>query len=198
MGSGGRVAAGARAGAAGRRADLRGMRATSSVPERAVRRKIPGRCGSAGGTARAGPAGRSVAEAAHGRGGIGREPSRLVVRHTGTARHAGSSADRWRYLVGTACPNAGTAARGHPGGSVSSEVPGPHARPTAEDVEGAVQALARHVPESWPGGVRCRNCRWPYPCAVNRLANAVLVRVRVLDHPLLLPPTGRPTPERKP
>lgn len=50
--------------------------------------------------------------------------------------------------------------------------------------------LARHVPEPWPYGVRCRDCHWPHPCAANRLANAVLIRAGLLDQPVQLPPVG--------
>lgn len=65
--------------------------------------------------------------------------------------------------------------------------------PNEQDVELAVQVLARHVPEHWPYGVRCRNCHWPYPCAANRLANAVLVRAGRLDHAVELPPVAPTT-----
>lgn len=59
-------------------------------------------------------------------------------------------------------------------------------------VASAVLVIARHVPRRWLGGVRCGYCRWPYPCAPVRLANAVLVRLGVLDWPLLLRPVEAP------
>lgn len=55
-------------------------------------------------------------------------------------------------------------------------------------VEAAVVVIARHVPRRWLWGVRCGYCGWPYPCAPVRLANVALVRLGVLDWPLLLAP----------
>jgi hypothetical protein len=57
-----------------------------------------------------------------------------------------------------------------------------------DGVEAAVLVIARHVPHRWVFGVHCGYCGWPYPCAPVRLANAVLVRLGVLDEPVRLPP----------
>jgi hypothetical protein len=54
--------------------------------------------------------------------------------------------------------------------------------PGVADIELAGQVLARHGPQQWPYGIRCRNCHWPHPCAANRLAIAVLVRAGLLGH----------------
>jgi hypothetical protein len=59
-------------------------------------------------------------------------------------------------------------------------------------VAAAVLVLAWHAPRRWLWGVRCGYCGWPYPCAPTRLANVALVRLGVLDRPLLLPVVPAP------
>jgi hypothetical protein len=58
----------------------------------------------------------------------------------------------------------------------------------AEGVAASFLALARHVPYRSALGVRCRICAWPYPCAVVRLANDVLIRTGYLDRGVTVPP----------
>jgi len=45
---------------------------------------------------------------------------------------------------------------------------------TTIDVKVATTVLAVHVPQNWPTGLFCGNCRHPHPCPTHRWGREVL------------------------
>ena len=104
----------------------------------------------------------------------GRSPGSLPEPTNGAGAGAGPA---WRSGRASPCPPA-------PAPSTQS----PEDETVAEGVGAAFLALARHVPLRGAFGVRCRICGWPYPCAVARLANDVLIQTGHLDRAITMPP----------
>lgn len=51
-----------------------------------------------------------------------------------------------------------------------------------EQLDYGRRAVAIHIPQSWPHGMRCHNCNHPYPCRII-LWGMTLLRARGWDLP---------------